>query len=409
MMAEAGITLDNVFQIQVPIEQVYNRTVREVQSSFDCDRSIVVRRLKTQAKSIPETGFFYNKYYNSLVPVDGCKSRWYMEDVALEAIERVMRARLQFARDFYHGNRPCVMENLNYDRGYAKQSISQYGYMCPVSWKVHKKFVNCNHNVENCVLYDNFFYYFASADERRIFCEDPKIFTTKLHFSHERNIPKRYRAHKASEIILQEKALLGNCPVALKDEEKVISGYQLSMISFKDQRFVFSSEEKASRFFANPSRYHQVQLPVKMPPPKEPILLHQLQKQDDCKTFMAQSLGSVVTRALREVGENRLKYPTLSVKETMLKLFAIFLKAENPANTEYMREKYLNKMKTFIHKCEVPQELHELSQEKAKRIEKGKNWPQFKEDYYNKLGKELDDILKAVPKEKEKGFSSYMK
>jgi len=63
---------------------------------------------------------------------------------------------------------------------------------------------------------------------------------------------------------------------------------------------------------------------------------------------MAQALGTVVTRALREVGENRLKYPTLSVKETMLKLFAIFLKAENPANTEYMREKYLNKMKTFI-------------------------------------------------------------
>ena len=93
----------------------------------------------------------------------------------------------------------------------------------------------------------------------------------------------------------------------------------------------------------------------------------------------------------------------------MLKLFAIFLKAENPANTEYMREKYLNKMQTFIHKCEVPQELHELSKEKQKQLEKGKNWPQFKEDYYNKLGAELDTILKQVPKEKMHGFSFYMK
>ena len=61
---------------------------------------------------------------------------------------------------------------------------------------------------------------------------------------------------------------------------------------------------------------------------------------------MEQALGQVVTRGLREVGENRLKYPTLSVKETMLKLFAIFLKAENPANTEHMKEKCWNRSDT---------------------------------------------------------------
>lgn len=309
-----------------------------------------------------------------------------MEELAIQSLEKVIKARLSFARDYFFGTRPCVMENLNYDRTYMKQSISQFGYMCPVSWKVNKKFVNCTHRVENCVLYNNFFFYFNCASDREIFCQDPVKFTEKLHFSHERNIPKRYRYHKAAEIISQEKALLGHCPVTLKDEDKVEKGYQLSVVSFKDQRFVFASQEKASRFFLNPSRYHQVQLPVKMPAPKDPVLLHQLQKQEDCKTFMAQALGTVVTRALREVGENRLKYPTLTVKETMLKLFAIFLKAENPANTEYMRQKYLNKMKTFIHKCEVPIELHELSEKKKERIEKGKNWPQFKEDYYNKLG-----------------------
>lgn len=74
-----------------------------------------------------------------------------------------------------------------------------------------------------------------------------------------------------------------------------------------------------------------------MPPVKDSVSLHSLQKQPDSITFMEQALGQVVTRGLREVGENRLKYPTLSVKETMLKLFAIFLKAENPANTDHMR------------------------------------------------------------------------
>lgn len=136
-----------------------------------------------------------------------------------------------------------------------------------------------------------------------------------------------------------------------------------------------------------------------MPAPKDNVLLYQLQKQDESITFMEQALGTSVTRALREVGDNRLKYPTLSVKDTMLKLFAIFLKAENPANTDYMREKYQAKMRQFIHRCEVPQELHELSREKQRRLEKGKNWPQFKEDYYNKLGSKLDGILSSVSKE----------
>jgi YHS domain-containing protein len=65
--------------------------------------------------------------------------------------------------------------------------------MCPVSWKVNKKFVNCTHRTQNVVLYKNFFYYFASTAEREIFVKDPIKFTDKLHFSHERNIPKRYR------------------------------------------------------------------------------------------------------------------------------------------------------------------------------------------------------------------------
>lgn len=66
--------------------------------------------------------------------------------------------------------------------------------------------------------------------------------------------------------------------MTLKDEERVEKGYQLSVVSFKDSRFVFASQEKASRFFLNPGRYNQVQLPVKMPAPKDSVQLYQLQK-----------------------------------------------------------------------------------------------------------------------------------
>lgn len=200
-MAQRGIVPDNVFHLTVPIAEVYNRTVGKVQTDFNCDRSILVRRLQRQARSVPDTAFFYNKFYNNLVTINSLRSHYYMTDLALGAIEKTLKARLEFARDFFFQTRPCVLEGLGYDRVYTKQSLSQYGYMCPVSWKVHKKFVNCTHKPENCVLYNNFFYYFAGAEEREIFCSDPARFTTKLHFSHERNIPKRLRHHKAAEII----------------------------------------------------------------------------------------------------------------------------------------------------------------------------------------------------------------
>jgi adenylate/nucleoside-diphosphate kinase len=298
------------------------------------------------------------------------------------------------------------MENMNYDRIYQKKSLSQYGFICPVTWRQSKSFVNCCQRTELTVLYQERFYYFAGKKERAIFLKNPTIFTDKVLFSSDRNVPSKVREHKASEIVAQEKALAGHCPVTLKDEERIEKGHHLIVVNFKDARYIFASQEKAAKFFFNPSRYCNVQLPVKMPAGKDPVSLFSLQKQDDSITFMEQALGQVVTRGLREVGENRLKYPTLSVKETMLKLFAIFLKAENPANTEYMREKYHKKMKDFIYRCEVPVELFDMAQDRCK---KDKVWPDFKEDYYNKLGAKYDSIMKEVAKERSSGFSTYIK
>jgi YHS domain-containing protein len=97
--------------------------------------------------------------------------------------------------------------------------------MCPVSWKVHKKFVNCAQKPENAVLYKDAFYFFASRSDRDVFVKNPKQFTERVLFCQDRNVPKRYRAHKAAEIISQEKALLGHCTVTLKDEERIEKGY----------------------------------------------------------------------------------------------------------------------------------------------------------------------------------------
>jgi hypothetical protein len=130
------------------------------------------------------------------------------------------------------------------------------------------------------------------------------------------------------------------------------------------------------------------------------------QNAEDSTIFMEQALGTIVTKALREVSENRLKHPNMSVKETMLKLFALFLKAENPANTDFMKQKYTQRMCDFIANCEIAEELSALAEE---RTSKNGAWPEFKEKFYNELGKKYDKVLDQSNKDKQDGFKSYLK
>ena len=73
--------------------------------------------------------------------------------------------------------------------------------VCPVSWKMSKKFVSCCQSPEFTVLYRHVFYYFKSLAERDIFLRNPRNFTEKVIFSSERNTPKRIRCYKAAELV----------------------------------------------------------------------------------------------------------------------------------------------------------------------------------------------------------------
>jgi hypothetical protein len=48
-------------------------------------------------------------------------------------------------------------------------------------------------------------------------------------------------------------------------------------------------------------------------------------------------------------------------------------------------------------------------QVKKEKQEKNRNWPQFKEDYYNELGRKYDEIMIKTEEDKLGGFWNYMK
>lgn len=60
-------------------------------------------------------------------------------------------------------------------------------------------------------------------------------------------------------------------------------------------------------------------------------------------------------RVLAQLGYKRLKYPSITSKETALKFIAISLKMNNPNQDERYRAKYRAKMELFIRHCTYAQ------------------------------------------------------
>lgn len=131
--------------------------------------------------------YFFQKYYNSVTSIDGLKSKWFVEDIAVKVISNNLKSRMIFASDYQHvgqsSERACRVVDLHMDRIFFKQSVSQFSYFCPVSWKNEKKFIPCTHMPEHSVLYKNLFYYFVNETAREMFVANPKKFAENVIFS----------------------------------------------------------------------------------------------------------------------------------------------------------------------------------------------------------------------------------
>jgi len=135
---------------------------------------------------------FFHRYYNSVVEIDGSKSNWFMEDMALQAIQDNIHARQQFAKNLCLQG-CCNIQDLHYDRCIMKSNLSQFGYFCPVTWKNTKQLVRCTHNPENAIFFNNVFYYFCGAEERDMFIQNSRRFINNIIFSSSKGVPLRFK------------------------------------------------------------------------------------------------------------------------------------------------------------------------------------------------------------------------
>lgn len=106
LMAKKSLLPSNVILCNIPMEEVYKRTAPLADTEFACNRHILKRRLEYTAKNMPQMIYFFQKFYNSVTSVDGLKSKWFMEDIAVKAVSDNLSARMKFTTAYQHVNTP---------------------------------------------------------------------------------------------------------------------------------------------------------------------------------------------------------------------------------------------------------------------------------------------------------------
>lgn len=76
-------------------------------------------------------------------------------------------------------------------------------------------------------------------------------------------------------------------------------------------------------------------------------------KQLDPNTYLDTKLGKTIMKVLAQLGQNMLKYPSLSIQETSMKFIALSLKAHNQYRDAFYRQKYKAKLETFVSHCKM--------------------------------------------------------
>ena len=174
------------------------------------------------------------------------------------------------------------------------------------------------------------------------------------------------------------------CPVDIVENKINRIGKVAYSMKYNGKYYKFSSMENMEKFKLHPKKYINLDLKVR----KVNLELNELSEKkilfNNTVNFLEFTFGSLITKGMLELSNNRIKYPYLNVKESSLKYLALFLKANNPKNNKYAQEKYKKILKEFKRNSELPWELFNVYE----------NYNNEKDNELNKklMRKQLDTV-----------------
>lgn len=369
-----------------------------------CDKFDLVKRLKSKFKheeaslklqmssgqaNLLEVASWYQNTYNNLKYLSSNHSKWWVKDSAVSSINAVFTSKRNYSIALIK-NIPVRIKNLPITRYEIGKRFGKFKRYDPVVLK-YKGELNEVKNDEFLVEYRTKLYAFKGPDTMKIFMQNPESIIQGKNLPD--YLPRKLVLAECGDIYESRIELESNCVVSFAEDGVLVKGNPTLLVSYNDKVFCFKNTSQREKFMKQPQKYDKTKLPAKIPPKPDNLVNFILEEFETSVGFLDQMLGQIIIKALLEVGTQKLMFPSLKVKETALKHFALFLKAHNPANTMYQKDKYSKKLWDFKQKCQIQREIYEDGVRKENN--ELKKWEI--ENYFTK-GEEYDDFISELKK-----------
>jgi YHS domain-containing protein len=131
------------------------------------------------------------------------------------------------------------------------------------------------------------------------------------------------------------------CPVTIVEDHLTKIGHLAYSVKYGGKYYKFLSMVKLLKFIINPNKYINLDLPVRKVNEESNEFAEKQISFNNTINYLEFTFGSLITKGMLELSNNRIKYPYLNVRETSLKYLALFLKANNPHNNSYAKKNML--------------------------------------------------------------------
>ncbi|XP_063352163.1 adenylate kinase 9 [Pelmatolapia mariae] len=297
---------------------------------------------------------FQQQYQNCLL-LNGLKSKWWIWDRMIKEVSTSMKYIQTYLDRIQRGQAACINKLCITPKEFDCR-LGEFGQYCPVCMALHYHLVDISETAALTHAAEYRGHYFKMCDENHLemFLSTPDQFVTpgcphtlpKPHL-----LPRKLTEIQVKNRFPQQVEMKGFCPVTYLDGkqryEALVRGKMEYAVEYREQIYIFETEEKRDKFMRTPETYWAQKMPIKVPPLSEPVHLTSLPTLG----YLEQGVAEAVIKAMTAAGCLKPKHPYLSLKRSALSYVALYLKAFNHKSTDSIRQMYKKKLASFEENC----------------------------------------------------------
>ncbi|XP_014663121.1 PREDICTED: adenylate kinase 9-like [Priapulus caudatus] len=318
---------------------------------------ILAMRIVESQKQLSSVQSWYQEEHNNWEAIDGERSKWWVWRHAVELAQSSVKQ----LEDYLHlTGKGCSasISGMCIRPKEFKQKLGEFQYYCPVSLAEDGQLIDCSANdgLRFAAEYKGRYYKMASAEKLQQFLADPERFvppSTSRTLPPAHLLPQRKSLVDVKQMFPKQADLQGFCPVTYIDGnlkyEALVPGSQDLAVTYDDKLFLFTSEQCLEKFLRLPERYSSAVLPHKLPPLKQPLVVTGLPMLG----YLEQCVSHAIIKALTAVGTFKPKFPFQDPTVSALIYVAYHLKAFNPKNSDYVKQKYRHLLQKYEDQCNL--------------------------------------------------------